>query len=94
MLIRWADWFLRDRYSGRIVVGQWPNLPLWLFAGARLVSTWADEPLRRWAWLLSEAALFWWAADELARGVNPWRRCLGAGVLIWMAYGWSSRIVT
>lgn len=25
--------------------------------------------------------LIWWAADELLRGVNPWRRILGGGVL-------------
>lgn len=24
-----------------------------------------------------------WAADEILRGVNPWRRCLGAAVLIY-----------
>ena len=91
MLMRWADWFFRDKRSGRIVVGQWPNLSLWLFAVTRLVSVFAHDPLRRAAWLLSEAALLWWAGDELARGVNPWRRCLGAAVLIWMAYSWFSR---
>jgi len=24
-----------------------------------------------------------WALDELVRGVNPWRRILGGGVLVW-----------
>jgi hypothetical protein len=45
-------------------------------------------------WLLGPAAdvgialnavaittLVWWAAGEVLRGVNPWRRFLGAGVL-------------
>ena len=94
MLMRWADWFFRDKRSGSIVVGQWPNLPLSLFAGTRLLAVFAEEPIRHWAWLLSEAALLWWAGDELARGVNPWRRCLGAGILIWMACGCTSRIVS
>jgi hypothetical protein len=94
MLMQWADWFFRDRRSGRIVVGQWPNLALWLFLAGRLLAELADEPIRHWAWLLSEGALVWWAADELARGVNPWRRCLGVGVLIWLAYGLTTRIVT
>jgi hypothetical protein len=94
MLMRWADWFFRDKRSGRIVVGQWPNLPLWLFAATRLVAMLTEAPVRNWAWPLSEAALLCWAGDELARGVNPWRRCLGAGILIWMAYGWTSRIVS
>jgi hypothetical protein len=25
--------------------------------------------------------LIWWAADEVLRGVNPWRRLLGGAVL-------------
>jgi hypothetical protein len=29
------------------------------------------------------AALLWWAVDEVVRGVNPWRRMLGGGVLVW-----------
>jgi hypothetical protein len=29
-----------------------------------------------------------WAADELARGVNPFRRILGAGVLTVLAARW------
>jgi len=31
-------------------------------------------------------ALAWWAVDEVVRGVNPWRRCLGAGVLAFLAW--------
>ena len=27
-----------------------------------------------------------WALDEVGRGVNPWRRCLGASVLLAQAY--------
>ena len=91
MLMRWVDWFFRDKRSGRIVVGQWPNLPLWLFFGAKLVSVLAEGPLQDAALWLADAALFVWAADELVRGVNPWRRCLGAGVLLWMAYSWLSQ---
>lgn len=26
-------------------------------------------------------AILWWSIDEIARGVNPWRRILGAIVL-------------
>ena len=29
----------------------------------------------------TSSLLAWWAADEVLRGVNPWRRCLGAAVL-------------
>jgi hypothetical protein len=31
--------------------------------------------------LVAALALGWWALDEIGRGVNPWRRLLGAVVL-------------
>ena len=31
--------------------------------------------------VISTGSLIWWAIDELLRGVNPWRRLLGGGVL-------------
>lgn len=31
MLSAALDWVFRDRTSGRIVIGQWSNPPLWLF---------------------------------------------------------------
>ena len=31
--------------------------------------------------VVATGSLFWWAADEVVRGVNPWRRLLGGGVL-------------
>ena len=85
MLSRCADWFCRDRRTGHIVIGQWPNVPLWIFLAASLVEHVAllGSPLRGWAGWIAMAALAWWAADEVLRGVNPWRRCLGAGVLAW-----------
>jgi hypothetical protein len=89
MLMRAFDWFFRDRRTGRIVVGQWPNLPLWLFgvaAGAALLA--AGSTVGFWSDLSARAFLFWWAADELLRGVNPWRRCLGGAVLIGLAVRW------
>lgn len=33
---RAVDWMFRDRTTGAITVAQWPNLPLWLFAGLSL----------------------------------------------------------
>jgi hypothetical protein len=30
-----------------------------------------------------KGALLVWAVDEIFRGVNPWRRCLGAAVLVY-----------
>ncbi len=30
-----------------------------------------------------KGGLLVWSADEIVRGVNPWRRCLGAAVAIY-----------
>lgn len=86
---RALNWFFRDRATGEIVIAQWPNLPLWIFAGAAVL-TWIIEASAWQAppWLtvtlsfVSIASLAWWAIDEVLRGVNPWRRCLGGTVLL------------
>lgn len=74
-------WLFRDRQTGRIVVAQRPNIPLLIWIGAT-VDGWfvhgtAHEVLRG----LGTIALVIWAGDEIARGVNPWRRILGSVVL-------------
>jgi hypothetical protein len=61
---------------------QRPNLPLLLFLVCRLVAwplSGRASDVSDW---IGSAALAWWAVDELARGVNPFRRMLGAVVLI------------
>lgn len=78
-----ARWLLRDRRTGRIVIAQWPNLSLvvWLVASATGALL---DPGGRWDATLrvvAKLALGWWSVDEIARGVNPWRRMLGAIVL-------------
>ena len=84
MLTRFIDWFWRDRQTGRIVIAQWPNLWLWIFAAASLVEliTNAAGPIGIGARIVSTTSLLIWAGDELLRGANPWRRCLGIAVLI------------
>ena len=83
------DWLFRDRTTGRYVVAQTPNLSLGLFlvaAGLR----WLLSPSGWFGTLLDGVALgaiVWWGVDELLRGVNPWRRLLGAGVLAAVAVG-------
>jgi hypothetical protein len=36
--------------------------------------------------VLAAASIAVWAADEILRGVNPFRRLLGGAVLGWLAY--------
>jgi hypothetical protein len=78
-----VDWVFRDRRTGRIVIVQWPNtaLVVWLVASTArallgLGGGWGAA-LR----VVAALALGWWAVDEIGRGVNPWRRLLGAVVL-------------
>lgn len=75
------DWLFRDRATGRIVVAQWPNVALVVFLVARLADRLIDPSTPALA-VVGTVALLWWAGDELLRGVNPWRRILGAVVAV------------
>ncbi|MGH9043072.1 MAG: hypothetical protein ACRDZ3_22900 [Acidimicrobiia bacterium] len=77
------DWLFRSRETGRITIAQFPNPALWVFIVASVVRRVLDPNGRVDGTLrvVATGALFWWAADEVVRGVNPWRRILGAGVL-------------
>lgn len=85
---RAIDWAFRSRETGRIVVGQRPNLPLWLFlgleAGAWAAGAAGSGPVAGWLRVAAHLALAWWAADEVLRGVNPWRRALGCAALVYL----------
>lgn len=77
------DWVFRSRIDGQIVIVQRPNLSLWIFVVARVVRAFLDAGTQpaNGAQVVATFAIVWWGADELVRGVNPWRRCLGATVL-------------
>jgi hypothetical protein len=79
------QWAFRNRRTGRITIVQKPNMALGLFLVLSVM-----RALLRPSGGLGTAltvvvlgALVWWASDEVLRGVNPWRRSLGGGVLIW-----------
>ena len=82
-----CGWAFRNRRTGRITVAQFPNSSLGIFLVAsvirRLVNP-TDTPRVFLDWLVT-VSLVWWALDEIIRGVNPWRRFLGATVLIALA---------
>ena len=80
---RGVDWLFRSRVTGRYTVAQMPNLPLLLFVGFRIAQALVSphgtaHDVLRWSAIV---ALALWGADEVVRGVNPFRRILGASVL-------------
>ncbi len=83
MLRRFFQWFFRNRETGVITIAQWPNLILWIviFAAALLwlfpFAGQANFALK----IVMRGGLIIWGFDEILRGVNPWRRCLGAAVV-------------
>lgn len=80
---RFLQWFFVSRQTGRITIAQAPNLVLWIVIAAAALR-WLLPMSGTPALVLDVAfkgGLVVWALDELFRGVNPWRRCLGAAVL-------------
>jgi hypothetical protein len=81
--VRFAvNWTLRDRKTGRITVAQVPNLSLGIFLVASAVRRFihfTDTPATVLA-VVASVSLAWWAVGEIIRGVNPWRRLLGATI--------------
>ena len=79
------DWVFRSRSTGKITVVQVPNAALAVALVAwplhRLLGP--SGSLNTLLTVVGTVAVVVWAADEIIRGVNPWRRFLGGGVLVW-----------
>jgi hypothetical protein len=74
--------FFKDK-EGNIVVAQRPNLPLLVWAVASVLSfVPSSELIREIFSLIAFGSLFTWAWLELFHGACPFRRFLGAIVLI------------
>lgn len=83
-LRRGFDWVFRDPRTSRIVVAQAPNPPLLVFLVAGVTHRVLDleGTLGTVVGVVATGALLVWAADEVLRGVNPFRRALGAVVAV------------
>ncbi len=89
----WFDWLFRSRTNGKLAIAQVPNIPLWIFLAATAVRI-ALHPAGSVGTAVSvvgTAALVWWAVDEIARGESPFRRVLGAVVLVGVLVGLLTR---
>jgi hypothetical protein len=77
------NWLFRNRKTGRITIVQFPNAPLWIFLAASALRRLLHPAgtLNTGLAAASTVGLIWWGADELLRGVNPWRRLLGGSIL-------------
>ncbi len=83
---RILDWFFRSRETGAITIAQWPNLILWIVIVAGvLLWIWPSAGKASFGLtIIVKGGLVIWGADEIIRGVNPWRRCLGAAVVLYV----------
>lgn len=76
------NWLLRDRRTGRVVVAQWPNAAAWVYVASLLARRMVPDGAVTAVVVAGTVALVVWGVDEVLRGVNPFRRLLGAGVLV------------
>lgn len=85
MMRKFLLWFFRSRETGEITIVQAPNLALWVvIAAGVLLWIWPAPGSPHLALeIVFKGGLIVWAIDEIVRGVNPWRRCLGAAVLVY-----------
>lgn len=76
------DWMFRSRETGKVVIIQPLNIPLGVFFVAAAIRRFAglEGTARTAVEVVAFASLMWWAIDEILRGVNPFRRLLGAVV--------------
>lgn len=84
-LTSWRWWF-ENRQQGGLTIAQFPNWPLFGIATAavaRRLTADGSAVQSGTGWLIAALWLYW-GSDELLRGVNPWRRLLGALVLGWL----------
>jgi len=84
----WRWWF-ENRQTGEITIAQSPNWPLLAIAAMWIVRRFADagSTVADMATVASTILWLYWGADELLRGVNPWRRLLGISVIAWQLIG-------
>jgi hypothetical protein len=80
-------WLFEDRKTRKIVLWQWPNIPLWIWIASAVISRFASGGVGTAVSVIGSVALAVWAVLEIGWGVNPFRRILGGVVLAVMVVG-------
>ena len=78
-------WWFENRQTGEITIGQFPNWPMWGAGAAWIVRALSTNgsTVHDVAGVAMSGLWLYWGADEVVRGVNPWRRVLGTAVVGW-----------
>jgi hypothetical protein len=78
-------WWFENRETGEITIGQFPNWPLFAIGAGWVVQRIAGDDTFVGDTVAVAVTGLWlyWGADEVVRGVNPWRRLLGSLVIAW-----------
>ena len=76
-------WAVTSRETGEVVLFEAPNLPAVLSTVGVVLTAFSPRgsDVQRGAAVATALVATWWGVDELARGVNPFRRALGAAGL-------------
>jgi hypothetical protein len=76
--------FFRNPDTGELAIVQVPNLPLAIFLVATAVRMLfhPSGSVATGVSVIAGVSLLWWAIDEVIRGNSPFRRVLGAAVLV------------
>lgn len=80
-------WLFEDRKTGRLVLWQWPNIPLWTWIVATVAGRFLSGGAGTAIGVIGSVALAVWAVMEIGWGVNPFRRILGGIVLATIVVG-------
>lgn len=83
--VTWLRWLFVTK-DGQVVIAQMPNAPLiiaFIADGVSYVSRGETKTISTW---IAQIAFVIWSIMEIGWGVNPFRRILGAVVLILMGF--------
>jgi hypothetical protein len=86
-----ARWLFTNRRTGGITIVQGPNTLSTVSTVAAVAGAVLPGRPGRVARQVRDGAAVAWALDELARGVNPWRRAVGAAALCVEVWRFSRR---